>query len=39
MLEMEVKAEKSDCIDTWSYSFLKEHRRELDGGAYAFSGR
>jgi len=32
VLEMEVEAEKSDCIDTWNYSFLKEYRKELDGG-------
>ena len=31
VLEMEVEAEKSDCIDTWNYSFSKEYRRELDG--------
>jgi len=29
VLEMEVKVEKSNCIDTWNYSFLKEYRREL----------
>jgi len=31
MLEMEVEAEKSDCIDTWDYSFFKEYRKELVG--------
>ena len=33
---MEVEAEKSDCIDTWNYSFLKEYRRELVGGLTLF---
>jgi len=51
VLEMEVEAEKSDCIDMWNnmdhnnkenidnmwnYSFLKEYRRELDGGLRFF---
>ena len=36
MLEIEVEAEKLDCIDTWNYSFLKEYRRELDGGLTLF---
>ena len=31
MLDMEVEAKKSECIDTWNYSFSKEYRRELDG--------
>jgi len=29
---MEVEPEKSDCIDTWNYSFSKEYRRESDAG-------
>jgi len=33
---MEVEAEKSDCIDTWNYSFLKQYRKELDGGLTLF---
>ena len=33
---MEVEAEKSDCIGTWNYSFLKECRGELDGGLTLF---
>jgi len=36
VLEMLVEAEKSDCIDTWNYSFLKEYRRELDEGLTLF---
>ena len=35
---MEVEAGKSDFIDTWNYNFLKEYRRELDGGLTLFSG-
>jgi len=38
VLEMEMEAAKSDCINMWNYSFLKEYRRELVQ-AYAFSGR
>jgi len=36
VLEMEVEAEKSDCIDTRNYSFLKDYRGELDGGLPLF---
>jgi len=33
---MEVEAGKSDCNDTWNYSFLKEYRRELNEGPTYF---
>jgi len=36
VLEIEVEAEKSDCIEMWNYTFLKEYRRELDGGLTLF---
>jgi len=33
---MKVEAVKSDCIDTWNYSFLKGYIRESDAGLRSF---